>query len=94
MEHVTEQDLRLINSAFWTNHLYRCHRVKYLDCYIVSPTEGKTHAPSSDGIDLDDCDDALVRRCHLLRFHTGAGGTATPDSLSGCPGFEPLWVYN
>lgn len=62
---VTVQDVRLVNSGYWTNHLYRCDRVKYLDCFIVSPTEGKIHAPSSDGIDLDDCDDVLVRGCYI-----------------------------
>ena len=77
---VTVQDVRLINSAFWTNHLYRCHHVKYIDCYIVSPTEGKTHAPSSDGIDLDDCDDVLVHGCYISVWDDGVclkGGKGT-----------------
>lgn len=62
---VTVQDVRLVNSAFWTNHLYRCNRVRFMDCYIESPTEGKTRAPSSDGIDLDVCEDVLVRGCYI-----------------------------
>ena len=36
---VTVQDVRLVNSPFWTNHLYRCSRVRYLDCFIYAPTE-------------------------------------------------------
>ncbi len=50
-----------MNSAFWTNHLYRCNRVRYQACRIVAPTEGKTRAPSSDAIDLDVCRDVVVR---------------------------------
>ena len=86
---VTVQDVSLVNSAFWTNHLYRCDRVKYLDCTIVSPTEGKTHAPSSDGIDLDDCDDVLVHGCHIAVCDDGVamkGGRGTfvdRDSTAG-----------
>lgn len=62
---VTVQDVKIVNSAFWSNHLYRCKRVKYLDCTICAPTEGKVKAPSSDGIDLDVCDDVLVRGCYI-----------------------------
>lgn len=39
-KNITVQDVRLINSPFWTNHLYRCDHVRYLDCYIYAPTEG------------------------------------------------------
>jgi polygalacturonase len=86
---VTVQDVRTINSAFWTNHLYRCDRVKYLDCYIESPTTGTTKAPSSDGIDLDDCDDVLVRGCYINICDDGVclkGGRGTwvdRDSTAG-----------
>lgn len=86
---VTVQDVRLVNSAYWTNHLYRCDRVKYLDCYIVSPAEGKIHAPSSDGIDLDDCDDVLVHGCYISVWDDGVclkGGKGTfvdSDSTAG-----------
>ena len=33
-KNVTIQDVRLINSPFWTNHIYRCDHVRYLDLYI------------------------------------------------------------
>ena len=29
---VTVQDVRIINSPFWTNHLYKCENVRYLGC--------------------------------------------------------------
>lgn len=70
---VTVQDMNLMNSPFWTNHLYRCSRVRYLDNFIYAPTkgirpEGDTHehgAPSSDALDLDVCQDVLVQGCYM-----------------------------
>ncbi len=61
---VTVQDVHLINSPFWTNHLYRCENVRYLDCYIYAPTDG-TRAPSSDAIDLDVCKNVLIKGCYM-----------------------------
>lgn len=70
---VTVQDMNLINSPFWTNHLYRCEKVRYLDNFIYAPTRGVTPpgstkdfgAPSSDAIDLDVCHDVLVHGCFM-----------------------------
>ncbi|MCP5979040.1 glycosyl hydrolase family 28 protein, partial [Klebsiella pneumoniae] len=63
-KNVTVQGVRTINSPFWTNHLYRCERVRYVDCFIYAPTggvfdfAGREHgAPSSDAIDIDVCKD-------------------------------------
>ena len=72
-KNVTVQDVNLINSPFWTNHLYRCERVRYLGNFIYAPTKGvlppgdtKEHgAPSSDAIDLDVCHDVLVHGCYM-----------------------------
>ena len=72
-KNVTVQDINLINSPFWTNHLYRCEHVRYLDNFIYAPTKGivpqgdtKEHgAPSSDAIDLDACHDVLVHGCYM-----------------------------
>ena len=61
---VTVQDVHLINSPFWTNHVYKSDHVRFLDCYIYSPTSG-VKAPSSDAIDLDVCHDVLVRGCYM-----------------------------
>ncbi len=61
---VQVQDVRLINSAFWTNHLYKCDHVKYLGCYIFAPTSG-VKAPSSDALDIDFCHDILVNGCYM-----------------------------
>ena len=61
---VTLQDVHLQNSAFWTNHIYRCDHVRFLDCYIFAPTQG-LRAPSSDAIDIDVCHDVLVEGCYM-----------------------------
>ncbi len=61
---VTVSGVRLINPGFWTNHIYRCKRVKYLNCYIYAPTEG-LRAPSSDALDLDVVEDVLVHGCYM-----------------------------
>ncbi len=61
---VQVQDIKMINSAFWTNHLYRCHHVKYIGCHIYAPTTG-VKAPSSDAIDIDFCHDILVSGCYM-----------------------------
>lgn len=61
---VTVQDVHLVNSPFWTNHIYRSHHVKYLDCYIYAPTTG-VKAPSSDAVDIDYCHDVLIHGCYM-----------------------------
>lgn len=86
---VTIQDVQLVNSAFWTNHLYRCNRVRYVDCRIVAPTEGETRAPSSDAIDLDVCRDVVVRGCYIntcddgVCMKGGRGPYVDRDSTAG-----------
>lgn len=61
---VTVQGVRLINSPFWTNHIYRSHHVKYLNCHIYAPTSG-VKAPSSDAVDIDYCHDILIHGCYM-----------------------------
>ena len=86
---VTVQDMRLVNSPFWTNHLYHCQRVKYVDCHIESPTFGDYHAPSSDALDLDVCDDVVVRGCYMnicddaVCLKGGKGTFVDKDSTAG-----------
>jgi len=71
-KNVTVQDVSLVNSPFWTNHLYRCDHVRYLECHISSPTNGikvydnnRYGAPSTDAIDIDVCHDVLVDNCYM-----------------------------
>ncbi|MBQ8726210.1 MAG: exopolygalacturonase [Clostridia bacterium] len=57
-------DLKLQNSPFWTNHIYKCNRVKFLNCHIFAP-KSPVPAPSSDAIDIDACTDVLVKNCYM-----------------------------
>ena len=79
-KNVTVQDVKIINSPFWTNHLYRCENVRYLGCFIYAPTENVTPVdprrggPSTDAIDLDVCSNVLTeslddRNVILRRIH-------------------------
>ena len=62
--YVTVAGLHLQNAHFWTNHLYRCDHVRYLNCTIYSPYE-PVKAPSTDAIDLDVCHDVLIKHCDM-----------------------------
>ncbi len=57
-------DLNLQNAHFWTNHIYKSHHVKYLNCHIFSPA-APVKAPSTDAIDIDACSDFLVKNCYM-----------------------------
>lgn len=94
-KNVTIQDVRLINSAVWTNHIYKCDHVRYLDCYIYAPTENilpddpKRGAPSSDAIDIDVCTDVLINGCFMhvnddaVVLKGGKGTWADQDATNG-----------
>ena len=57
-------NVTLQNSQFWTTHIYKCSRVKYIGCRILSPYE-PVKAPSTDAIDIDVCTDVLVKNCYM-----------------------------
>ncbi len=84
---VTISGISMVNSGFWTNHLYRCNRVKYLGVTILAPTEGYPKGPSTDGIDLDVCNDVLISKCHINVNDDGVclkGGKGTwVDTIPG-----------
>lgn len=94
-KNVTVQDVNIINSLFWTNHLYRCENVRYLGCFIYAPTENvtpvdpKRGAPSSDAIDLDVCKNVLVHGCYMhvnddaVVLKGGKGTWADKDENNG-----------
>lgn len=62
---VTVSGIHMVNSGFWTNHLYQCNRIKYLGVTILAPTEGYPKGPSTDAIDLDACSDVLISGCYI-----------------------------
>ena len=63
-DNVTIADATLKNSHFWTTHIYKCNRVKYLNCKILAP-HAPVLAPSSDAIDIDVCRDVLIKNCYI-----------------------------
>lgn len=56
--------VRMVNSAFWTSHFYRCNDLIVENCEVQAPRE-PVRAPSSDAIDLDGCHRVIVRGCYL-----------------------------
>ncbi|MDB5240250.1 MAG: exopolygalacturonase [Spirosoma sp.] len=61
---VQVQDVKLLNSGFWTSHYYQCQNVKVLNVHIYSP-EKPVKAPSTDAIDIDACANVLIKGCYL-----------------------------
>lgn len=94
-KNVTVQDVHLINSPVWTNHIYKCDHVRYLGCYIYAPTENilpsdpRRGAPSSDALDIDVCTDVLVDGCFMhvnddaVVLKGGKGTWADKDTTNG-----------
>ncbi len=84
---VTVSGIHMVNSGFWTNHLYNCNRIKYLGVTILAPTDGYPKGPSTDAIDLDVCSDVLISGCHLNVNDDGVclkGGKGTwVDTIPG-----------
>lgn len=94
-KNVTIQDIHLKNSPFWTNHIYKCEKVRFLNCSITAPCEGvynlepQRGAPSSDGIDIDVCHDILINGCifsvndDAIALKGGKGTYADQDDNNG-----------
>lgn len=61
---VTLQDVHIINSPFWTTHIYNCDHVRYLGCFIYAPTK-EMKGPSTDAVDIDKCHDVLINGCYM-----------------------------
>ena len=87
---VTIDGVSLINSPFWTCHVYRSERVKILNTYIYAPHEPQhLKAPSSDAIDIDACKDVLINGCYMsvnddaVALKGGKGTWADQDPDNG-----------
>lgn len=80
--------VRLINSPFWTTHLYKCTNVKLLNLYIFSP-EKPVKAPSTDAVDIDVCTNVLIKNCYMsvnddaVALKGGKGPWADKDPNNG-----------
>ncbi len=78
---VTIEGVGLRNSAFWNVHLYKCRRVLVSGVDIYAPIS-PVKAPSSDGIDLDACEDV----------HIVGSSFATGDDLIALKGGKGPWA--
>lgn len=90
-KNVQVSGVSLLNSPFWTSHYYKCKNLKILGVTIKAGTGAgsETHAPSSDGIDLDVCENVLVKDCYIavnddgICLKGGKGPTAHQDPNNG-----------
>lgn len=82
------QDVKLINSGFWTSHYYKCNNVKILDVYFYSPS-APVKAPSTDAVDIDACRNVLIKGCYMsvnddaIALKGGKGPWADQDTNNG-----------
>lgn len=80
--------VKLMNSPFWTTHLYKCENVKLLDLHISSPKE-PVKAPSTDAVDIDACKNVLIKNCYMsvnddaIALKGGKGPRADKDPNNG-----------
>ena len=85
---ITIEGIRLRNSPFWNIHLYKCSRVKVSGIDVYAPVK-PVRAPSSDGIDLDGCEDVHIKDCSfatcddLISLKGGKGPWADEDPDNG-----------
>ncbi len=85
---VTVAQLHLQNSHFWTNHIYKSNHVKFIGCTIFSPAS-PVAAPSTDAVDIDACEDILVKNCYMevnddaVALKGGKGPWADMDDDNG-----------
>ncbi|MFT4092754.1 MAG: glycosyl hydrolase family 28 protein [Niabella sp.] len=83
--------VQLINSPFWTSHYYKCAHLKVLGVRILAGTNNGSNvrAPSSDGIDLDVCENVLIKNCYIsvnddgVCLKGGKGPAADKDPNNG-----------
>lgn len=81
-------EMQLMNSPYWTTHFYKCDYLKLLNLHITSPTS-PVHAPSTDGIDIDVCNNVLIKNCYIsvdddaIALKGGKGPWADQDTNNG-----------
>lgn len=81
-------EVSLINSPFWTTHLYKSKNIKLLNLHIFSP-EKPVKAPSTDAVDIDACTNVLIKNCYMsvnddaVALKGGKGPWADKDPDNG-----------
>ena len=79
--------ITLQNSPFWTLHPLYSKRLTIKDITIINPKD----APNTDGIDIDSCNDVVVRNCFVdvgddgiaIKSGSGSDGVATARPTVG-----------
>lgn len=85
---VQVENVKLHNAGFWSSHYYQCNNVKILNVDIRSPHE-PVKAPSTDAIDLDVCNNVLIKGCYMsvnddaIALKGGKGPWADEDKNNG-----------
>lgn len=80
--------VKLMNSPFWTTHLYKCENVKLLNLFIFSPA-APVKAPSTDAVDIDACTNVHIKNCYMsvnddaVALKGGKGPIADKDNNNG-----------
>ncbi len=87
-KNVLIEGVRLMNSGFWTTHIYKSSFIKILNVSITSPHQ-PIKAPSTDAIDLDVCHNVLIKGCYMavnddaIALKGGKGPWADQDPNNG-----------
>ena len=89
--------VRLINSPFWTTHLYKCEYVKLHHLYIYSPAS-PVKAPSTDAVDIDACQNVLIKDCYMAVNYdaialNGGHAPKSDNDLNNCGNVNLIIEY-
>ncbi|MBN2785495.1 MAG: right-handed parallel beta-helix repeat-containing protein, partial [Pontiellaceae bacterium] len=94
-ENVSIEGITFKDSQFWNLHLYNCRNVRVEKCRFEVP-ETYWKPPSTDGIDVDSCQDVTVRGCFfsITDDCVCLKGTKGPDALedAGSPPVERVRI--
>jgi alpha-L-rhamnosidase len=89
---VRVEGILLRDSGFWNLHLYRCQDVTIEKVDIRAPR----HTPSTDGIDVDSCQDVTIHGCYISDNDDNIAlkGTKGPlaDQDMGSPAVEHIRI--
>ena len=61
----TIEGIHLKNSGFWNLHIYDSYNVTVRNIHVSSPHEGEIRAASTDGIDIDACENIVLRESYF-----------------------------
>lgn len=86
---VSIDGVSFVNSGFWTLHLYKCDKVSICSARISAPMRTPMRAPSTDGVDIDACNNVHIKDCFItsgddmISIKGGKGPWADTDPGNG-----------